>query len=235
MQYLPRVRNFAVQRHPKLVIVFLFANDIETRTGTGRRPNADFIDTGHAREAGIMSRDALLAEDIEPRGWDALSWASVRHQMLTYQTLRFYWSRWKAGRAFSTEAPPVDGMAIAPDRSVSLQLTPNEELAVGYLRRATQMMVDSTREAHARFLLAYIPGLQSFTYRNDKLVARYGRESADAAGVPFLDLTQAMSAGDGVPRPGMYLPIDGHLTENGHRRVAQNLAAFVREMHLLDP
>ena len=93
-------------------------------------------------------------------------------------------------------------------------------------------MAASAKAAGVRLVFSNIPSVDGG--RRVPMVRQRVRDAARAVGVPFLDLVEKFAVDGRLERGDLFLPHDGHLTERGHRRVAREVAAFVREQHLLD-
>jgi lysophospholipase L1-like esterase len=93
---------------------------------------------------------------------------------------------------------------------------------------------DSALAAGARPVVVFIPDSR---YRRAREAQRI--ESAVAAAcrthaIPYVDLTDALAAGEDPRRGGVYDPANGHWTPRGHELAAWRIAGFLRESKLLD-
>lgn len=234
VQYVAMMRNFALPRRPRVVVMVLFQNDLEDiyscRTVEQIR---HFITTGDGLEARSVPLDRIFSYDRDPRGWRRFTWRWLAHRWLAARTIGFYARRWAVTHRLSREPRPVE-FPVGPDPAASLVPSPGEALALDYTRRATRSMARWAADAGCSLVVAYIPGLTRFTYHSDRVISQAAGEMAAQLELPFLDLTTALSARDGVPQPGVLLARDGHLSPAGHERVARAVAAFLTERHLLD-
>jgi hypothetical protein len=234
VQYLAKLQNFAVPLHPKVAFVFLFQNDLEDILASRSTAEiARFIETGEGSEARSVPRTQLLNPDLQRSSF--LSWKHLKHSFLTWRTVSFLLEkhvresvRNLAGPDPPTSPPDAEEASVPP-------LTVREKIAAEYLRAAAKRMQRIARESNIRLVFVFLPACFPNTSRSDRIMRSQARSSAEETGALFLDLLPTLSRGGFRALPGMYLPHDGHLTEQGNRRVAAALAAFVRERHLLDP
>ncbi len=232
VQYLAIMRNLVLPRRPRVVVMVMFQNDLTDVYSYRSVEEMDrFIATGEASEARTMLADEVFASDRGPRGWRAWTWGWLRHRWLIPRVLGFYARRWSATHRFSVPEEPDAPANVEPEGTGP---DPSEVRAIAYTRRATALMAQWASDAGTTLVLAYIPGLAPFTHHRDHVISRATREIAEQLDLPFIDLTPALSARDGVPVPGIQLPRDGHLTPLGHERVARALADFLTARHLLD-
>ena len=78
-------------------------------------------------------------------------------------------------------------------------------------------------------MVAYLPGQGQGELLFDVRIPMYLARFAEEFGVPFFWAGGAIGNPDGTgPLPGTRLSNDGHLTELGHRLLAQDLARFLR-------
>ena len=224
IQYVARLRNYALPLHPLVVVVFFFQNDFDDILAY-RSPDAirRFVANGEGSESGRYSRDELAA-DCPPaptRFGDRIG-----EHLLTFRVLRFL-SEPHPRRPVGPEPPFV---AVPPlDEEVALE--GSEQLAVDYLGAASVMMAASAREAGVRLVFSVIPTVG--VGRNLQLVRQRVCAASKAVNVPFLDLIGKFAIDGRLEQRGDYLARDGHLSEQGHRRVAREVAAFIREQRLL--
>jgi lysophospholipase L1-like esterase len=225
IQYLARFRNYALPLHPRLVLVFFFQNDFDDILKY-RSPQAirRFVETGEARETRVYTRDELVAM-FHPRG--ARLGASIGEHFLTLRALRFFLEP-HAHRHEDPDQP----YALVPPLEEEVPLQGAEQLAVDYLQAAAAMMAQSAKEHGIRLVFSTIPAVDAG--RRLQLLRQHVNAAAQAVGVPFLDLVGKLAVDGRLERGDYFLAHDGHLTESGHRRVAREVAAFIREQKLLE-
>jgi lysophospholipase L1-like esterase len=225
IQYLARLRNYALPLHPRVVIVFFFENDLDDIL-LDRTPDEirKFVATGEAREATVHPR-AELSVEYRPRS--PFIGAAIGEHLLSLRALRFVATR----RPGPDDAPSPEDFVVVPPLDEEVPLQRGEHLAIDYLDAATSMMARSARDAGTHIVFTTIPALD--TGRLLQLLRQRVHVAARAAGVPFFDLVGKFAV-DGRVQREFFLPYDGHLNEAGHRRVARAVAEFIRETKLLD-
>jgi hypothetical protein len=234
VQYLAKLQNFAVPLHPKVAFIFLFQNDLEDILASRSTAEiARFIETGEDRETRSVPRTELLNPGLQ-RG-SSFSWKHIKHSLLTWRTASFFLEKRIRESVRNLAGPdPPPSPPDAEETSVP-PLTSTETIAAEYLRVAAKRMQRIARESNIRLVFVFLPACFPNTSRSDRIMRNQARSLAQETGALFLDLLPTLSSGGFRALPGMYLPHDGHLTEQGNRRVAAALAAFVRERHLLEP
>lgn len=252
VEYVAYLRNFALRLSPKVVVVLAFANDVQDIFS--KRTLAEvtrFVRDGEAPELGIDDPAAIMADAPHP-SQPSLAW--LVRWTLTYQTYRYYRPRveefidswreasaasWLEGTAWARERDPPPAR-IDPAAGASLSGDDDSRFhpigapeVVAYARRSYRVMAESAREAKVNLVLAYLPKLDAESRREDALMAELLSEIARKEGLPFLDLRAKLSGPDGVAYPEDRLPVDGHLSARGARRVSAVVSAFLKENRLL--
>ena len=90
-------------------------------------------------------------------------------------------------------------------------------------------MAASARAQDTVLVLAYLPGQDPYFLQEDVRVPAHLERFAKESGVLFFWAGGALANKEGTgQRPGTRLPGDIHLTELGHRLLAQDLERFLR-------
>lgn len=228
--YMVVARNFAVHLHPKLVFVFLFANDLDDLVVTHTMQSMrDFVDEDHAPELGLYSRAELLAPAFDaPRPLAA----RLEQQWLAFRTVKFLLKA-RQTRGVVWKPPPVATHTYpAPLPTGVPPLEEPEAEAVLYTRKAMRYVKLALDEVGAQLVIVALPGL--FNRDEDWQVDYAARLCARDLGVPVFSAREVMATPDGRVLPHTRLAFDGHLAELGHKRLAELLARKTRENHWLD-
>jgi hypothetical protein len=223
VQYLARLRNYALPLHPRVVVVFFYQNDLEDIVAY--RSAADirhFVETGDALESALYER-AELSMDLARSGQTLGT--SVREHLLTFSALK---------AMLALKGPPLeeDTVALVPDLSAEVPLVGSEHLALEYLEAAAKVMATSATAAGVKLVFSVIPSI-AFE-RRMQVVRQHVHAIAESLGIPFLDLIGKFAENGHIEFGDYFLLHDGHLAEAGHRRVAREVANFIREQKLLE-
>ncbi len=223
VHYLAHLRNFALPLGPRAIVVLSFGNDL---ADIGKSRSAGeierFVRSGRGREARVFPRAGLLEKARLPGG-HGTSWLD---RFAAYRLLDFRVRLWRAGGALpvrglgdgeSPEGRPID-LGRPGDEILDRM---EERPTAAYLRRALGMMADSTRDAGAALVVGHV-GRRS---EADWLLRRLLAATAAERGFHYFD-TPVL---EGAHR----LPGDGHLSEEGHRLLAETLAAYLNDQDLL--
>ncbi len=224
VHYLAFLRNFALPLGPRVIVVLSFGNDLADVAKIRTAGELErFVRTGEGRESRVFPRAKLLERARLPGGHRAV-WLD---RLALYRLVDYRLKLWRAGGS----PPGIElGDGASPAAAGRLDLTPPADdvldrmedwLTVAYLRRALAMMADSSREAGAALVVGHV-GRRTDA---DWMLRRVLREMAAEHGFHYFD-TPVL---EGPHR----LPGDGHLSEAGHRLLAETLAAFLRERELL--
>lgn len=230
VHYLAYFRNFALRLQPKVVVLLLFANDLDDMVAARTEDQLrSFVDGGAVPELGIYTRESLMAE--APPQPKTFALERLAGTSLVYQTLRFYVPRmeeklgWQWRRVFSGDTVnPDDRLRRFPPE------VPLLAVVSGYVRRAIRSMATSAHENGASLVLGFIPTAGA-SGRNRVLTALLS-DIASTDELPYLDLTPALTDGGGAPLPGTRFDGDLHLTPAGNERVASALASFLDVHHV---
>lgn len=220
VHYVAYLRNFALPLEPKVVVVLFFGNDLRDVMGDRSVEQIErFVAEGKGREMMVISRNVLLNRLRIPGGHRP----SPLDRLALYRLLDYHRRAWRPSRPAPVVDREIEALAVAPDDPVAPEPPPDEVLdalearpPVAYLRKALELMAESTREAGAELVVGHI-GRRT---NDDWLLRRLLRESSAAGGFHYFE-TPVL---EGVAR----LTGDGHLSEAGHRRLAEELAEFLR-------
>ncbi len=225
VSYLAYLRNFALPLRPEVLVVLFFGNDLEDIER--RRSPAEigrFVESGKGRETQVFPRSKLL---------DRLRQHSDREPLLLDRLAVFRWVEyqfraWRPSRA----APDIEAIDDRPEElpaEFDALTPPADEVLdgmagdakVAYVRRALAMMAESSSDAGASLVVGHL-GRRTKT---DWLLRRVLRESSVENGFHYFE-TPVLE--------GRYrLPHDGHLSAEGHRRLAEAMAAYLTDNGLL--
>jgi hypothetical protein len=223
VEYLMQVRSVVPDLHPRVVVVFLYRNDVQdVRRARTPEQLRRFIATGEGSEAEAHPAEFLRESEAAP----AETSGAVRaaSHSYAYRALRFGWLSYVTHAPIETFRPDLKGER-------------NDALGREYIRVAVGAMSASLRASGSTMVLAYMP-TNAPAKSGAERMGRLMREEVDGLAaelrVPHFDGTDALSKADGTPDPDAYLPDDSHLSPSGHRRLAEALARFLTQEHLLD-
>ena len=241
VEYVAYLRNFALRLHPKVVVVLVFANDFEdiAHKRTIIEQEA-FAEREQAPELGIYDPWSLTRAGPDMK---AVTFERVTRWTLAYQTWLFYepvlrsWLRhpFRELTRYSSGEPRRPGADLHLQGVVEHQEDPLlEKIAapphtVAYAKRAFSVMARSSGAAGTRLVVGFLPELDPRDQTRDDVIEKVCAHIAASEGLPFLDLRPAVSGPDGRAFPGDRLLGDGHLTAQGSRRVATEVARFLGE------
>jgi hypothetical protein len=227
-EYMAKLRNFALPLHPRLAVVLFYQNDLTDLQQRDPQPIQRFIETGEAPEVRVLPRDVLLVSSAK----EGTLWERIEHELLAYRALRYLLLL--RGEAHIQAPWTFEGTKVLP--SIPLdppEPTQAERLALKYVRAALELMKASCAGTGTMLVVGFIPALIEADGRLDRLVYYQLRELAASLKLPFLDTTPVMLDARGRAIAGTRLANDGHLTELGHRRLAELVAHFIEERKLL--
>lgn len=223
VHYLAYLHNFALPLEPRVVVVFFFTNDLQDlRKRRSPEQLASFVASGKGRETRVLPRATLLGK--LRFGSEEASWLD---RLAVYRLAEYRLRAWRPSRP----APEIDSKASRWDGTEPDQLglaPPPDELldrmearpTIAYIRRALSMMAESSRQANASLVVGHIGRRK----KTDWLLRRVLRQTSVEQGFHYFE-TPVLE--------GRYrLPNDGHLSEDGHRRLAETLAAYLKERGL---
>lgn len=250
VDYLAILRNFGVRLAPKVVVVFVFGNDLSDIVG--RRSLAElqsFLNGGPAKELGVYDRESLAVEAPAVPPW---SFQRVERALLTGRLYAFYRPRVQAFldtgsarnlfgvpfvplRAPTPSAVDPGNLGVLyeawppPGGTFSDPAPPELPLVSRYFRELGRAMASSARSSGAELVLSYMPMQPKNSRGRNELIVGLMKSIAESERLRFLDLTATLMDRDGAPLPGTRLPRDGHLSVEGNARVADAIAGFFRE------
>lgn len=231
VHYLAYVRNFALPLEPEVIVVFTFGNDLWDIRDT--RPMSKirrFVRTGRGREAKVLPRSELLADLRSPRHQPSFLDRFALHRLLEYHR-----KARQARKAAGSPGPQDQAVPalrpnsadagrsgpLPPPRPTDAVLDKMERLfTLRYLRRAVATMAESSRQGGATLVVGHI-GQRTHI---DWAIRRALQQESAERGALYFDVPEF---------PSTYrLPRDGHFNAEGHRRLAETLAAFLTERKL---
>ncbi len=232
LDYLAVYRNFSLPLRPKVTVAFVFANDISDLHGQPADKLDGFAETGQLAQARRYRRSDLLNTLSYPEVSTVQRWAG---RSRLYSLLRYHLPALRAtprSHGGPGTLPPLSG----PDPAAELAGTdyrgaPRDwyGLEMGFLRRVVATMAASARAQDTVLVLAYLPGQDPYFLQEDVRVPAHLERFAKESGVLFFWAGGALANKEGTgQRPGTRLPGDIHLTELGHRLLAQDLERFLR-------
>lgn len=223
VDYLAYANHVVPRLRPRVAVVFVYRNDLVDLNRARTRDDIErFVATGRGRESLVLPpsyfRDARRIHDpVSP----LVRFAS--HSRL-FRLLRFHW-------LLNVLHTPVDFRR--PFRAPK-----DDALGARYVRALLGATNDSLRRQGVRLVLAHMPNSRPRSWSPDVLADvayRATRDSAAELGVPFFDPTRAFELPDRNPDVSSFLPGDFHLSARGNRRLAHELAAFLRREGLVPP
>jgi hypothetical protein len=239
VQYQAILPNFALPLRPTVIVLVFFTNDLQDIADYRSQDQiATYLRSDRAAELGVFPRQELLSSrPPRPRPPSLLEASAV------LGTLRFYGGKleeWRRRDKKRREPLPQQVAAQLPAGRLRPPGPPPQDLLEGcivqpalkrrlsqaYLWKSTRRLAAVARAARTKLVLAYLPQLW-----DPEIERAWDRMLADVAranDLAFVNFTRTLASADLQPLPGTRLPRDGHLSEEGNRRVAQALAAFLR-------
>ncbi|HVU05829.1 MAG TPA: SGNH/GDSL hydrolase family protein [Polyangiaceae bacterium] len=223
--------NFGLPLHPKVAIVYVFNNDLEDiEKGRDDPRIRRFIETGEAPEARLLPREEILrpGRNPPPSPWPV----RLAQRFLSYRTLRYYLDQPEV--SFAQGWHPFSAYPLLPSAPVPPpEPRGRDALALEYMRKAFSVMKERCDAAGTTLVIAHLPGLNEEDGYNDRLLYYHAQQIAADLGVPFLDAAGALVDDAGNRLRAARLVYDGHLTEFGHRRLADLTSDFLVSRGLL--
>jgi lysophospholipase L1-like esterase len=221
VEHLVKVRSFVPLLRPKVVLVFLYRNDLfDVRRARTPDQVRALVERGDAPETRTYT-PAELFESAEPA-------PSLRNlffdRLLIARVALYYWRRGEPDRFAAFWMRDADSR------------TTNEQ-ALAYQRAALEKMLESARATGSKLVLAYMPtsGIaRSTAERRGNRTRREVRAVAESLRLPCFDPSPLFVRADGTSDAAAYLEDDWHLNAEGHRRLAHALAEFLRREGVLD-
>lgn len=237
VQYVAHVRNFALRLAPKVVVVLFFANDIEDVMTARTLPELRaFVEQGKGRELGIYSREELVAAAPDPTRWTL---ERFKRTSLAFQSWVFYRQKIDAllhPLAHPQPSPPTKPEVDAPEKNTPVYRVLGPPVVRAYVAKAIVTMAESAHEVGAELVVGFMPAQNPASTERDVIIPELLRTTAEEEHLPYLDLRPDVSDPDGAPLPGTRLvPLDGHFSAVGTRRVAGAIARFLVERGLVPP
>jgi len=221
VEYLAKVQSFLPLLHPKVVVIFLYRNDLGDirRARTSDQVRA-LIEHGVAPEARTYT-PAELFEKANP-GLGVGGFLLERSQVA--RVVRYCWLR-------------ITHRRTGELRDRRRYVNSSDADALAYQRAALQKMLESARATGSKLVLGYMPTSaipDSAVEQRARRVRTETQALAERFGLPFFDPSPALVRADGHSDPAAFLDGDWHLNAEGHRRLAHALAEFLRQKGALD-
>jgi len=232
IDYLGIYRNFSLPLRPKVTVMTVYANDLDDLQGW--RPDVldRFAATGELPQAGRYRRADLLSALSYPEVSAPQRWAG---RSRIYSLLRYYVPALQAAAPWR-EAPGIVRPLPGPDPALALAGTdyrgdPDHWYGreLGFTRRVIATMAASARAQDSLLVVGYLPALGDDYVQQDVRLPMYlARFAAEAGALYYWAGAPTANAAGTRWLEGTRLPIDGHLSERGHRLLAEDLARFLR-------
>jgi hypothetical protein len=131
-------------------------------------------------------------------------------------------------------ASPPKTEVDAPEKNTPFYRVLGPPVVRAYVAKVIATMAASAHEVGAELVVGFMPAQNPGSTERDAIIPELLRVSAEEEHLPFLNLTPDVSGPDGDPFPGSrLLPLDGHFSPIGTRRVAGAIARFLVERGLV--